>query len=185
MKVSSPIETVSFSLESLRTGYENGKFSVVDLVNEVFRRINERGDDGVWTYLPDIAQVLNKANSLLDIDPKSLPLYGIPFCVKDNIHVEGMPTTASCPSIAFLPEETASVVKRLEDAGAILIGKNTMDQFATGLVGVRSPEHPVNLFDSDYIPGGSSSGSAVAVAAGLVSFSLGSDTVVQVVYPLL
>lgn len=176
MKVSSPIETVSFSLESLRAGYENGQFSVADIVNEVFRRIKERGDDGVWTYLPDISTVLERAHSVMELDLETLPLYGVPFCVKDNIHVEGMPTSASCPSIAFLPEETASAVKRLEDAGAILIGKNTMDQFATGLVGVRSPEHPVNLFDSDYIPGGSSSGSAVAVAAGLVSFSLGSDT---------
>ena len=176
MNTSNHIQTISLSLETLRCGYSNGEFSVADIVNEVYRRIDERGNDGVWTFLQDYSKVLEKANMLMQMNPKSLPLYGVPFCVKDNIHVEGLPTTASCPSIAFIPKQTAKVVKRLEDAGAILIGKNTMDQFATGLVGVRSPEHPVNPFNSEYIPGGSSSGSAVAVAAGLVSFSLGSDT---------
>ncbi len=170
------IENLSLSFETLNECYKNGCFSVVDVVNEVFRRIDGRGNDGVWTFLLEQPDVVQRAMDLMAMDVSSLPLYGIPFCVKDNIHVEGLPTTASCPSISFIPEQTASVVKRLEDAGAILIGKNTMDQFATGLVGVRSPEHPVNLFNPEYIPGGSSSGSAVAVSAGLVSFALGSDT---------
>ena len=170
------IENLSLSFETLNECYKNGYFSVIDVVNEVLRRIDVRGNDGVWTFLLEQSDVVQRAKDLMDMDAASLPLYGIPFCVKDNIHIEGLPTTASCPSISFIPEETASVVKRLEDAGAILIGKNTMDQFATGLVGVRSPEHPVNLFNPKYIPGGSSSGSAVAVSAGLVSFALGSDT---------
>ena len=176
MNSNTQIETLSLSFESLKQCYKNDVFTAVDVVNEIFRRINTRGEDGVWTFVLKQSEVLQRAKDLMDMDAASLPLYGIPFCVKDNIHIEGYPTTASCPSIAFIPEKTALVVKRLMDAGAILVGKNTMDQFATGLVGVRSPEHPVNLFDPAYIPGGSSSGSAVAVSAGLVSFALGSDT---------
>jgi allophanate hydrolase len=108
---------------------------------------------------------------------KRLPLFGIPFAVKDNIDVAGMPTTAACPAFAYTPSETAPVVLQLLSAGAVLVGKTNLDQFATGLVGTRSPYGvPRNLFDARYIPGGSSSGSAVAVAAGLVSFALGTDT---------
>ena len=106
-----------------------------------------------------------------------LPLLGLAFSVKDNIHVAGMATTSNCPALAIMPAETAPAVRALEEAGAVLIGKNTMDQFATGLNGTRSPE-PLcrNAIDPAYIPGGSSSGSAVAVARDIVSFSLGSDT---------
>ena len=107
----------------------------------------------------------------------AMPLYGIPFAVKDNIDVAGVPTTAACPDFAYLPERSATVVERLEAAGAVLIGKTNLDQFATGLVGTRSPYGvPKNPFDERYIPGGSSSGSAVAVARGLVTFALGTDT---------
>jgi allophanate hydrolase len=106
-----------------------------------------------------------------------LPLYGLPFAVKDNIDVAGLPTTAACPEYAYTPERSAEVVRRLLAAGAVLIGKTNLDQFATGLVGVRSPYGiPENPFDPLIIPGGSSSGSAVAVATGLVSFALGTDT---------
>ena len=106
-----------------------------------------------------------------------LPLYGVPFAVKDNIDVAGMPTTAACPGFAYEAKASAEVVQRLVDAGAIVIGKTNLDQFATGLVGVRSPYGvPRNPFDAAYVPGGSSSGSAVAVSSGLVSFSLGTDT---------
>jgi allophanate hydrolase len=106
-----------------------------------------------------------------------LPLFGIPFAVKDNIDVAGMPTTAGCPAFAYTPAETAPIVARLLAAGAVLLGKTNLDQFATGLVGTRSPYGaPCNPFDARFIPGGSSSGSAVAVAAGLVSFALGTDT---------
>jgi allophanate hydrolase len=106
-----------------------------------------------------------------------LPLAGVPFAVKDNIDVAGLPTTAACPAFAYTPEQSALVVQKLQAAGAVLIGKTNMDQFATGLVGARSPYgQPTCVFNRDYISGGSSSGSAVAVAAGLVGFALGTDT---------
>ena len=113
------IENLSLSFETLNECYKNGCFSVVDVVNEVFRRIDGCGNDGVWTFLLEQSDVVQRAMDLMAMDVSSLPLYGIPFCVKDNIHVEGLPTTASCPSISFIPEQTASVVKRLEDAGAL------------------------------------------------------------------
>jgi allophanate hydrolase len=101
----------------------------------------------------------------------------MPFAVKDNIDVAGMPTTAGCPEFAYVPERSAPVVERLEAGGAILIGKTNMDQFATGLVGTRSPYGACSsVFNDAYISGGSSSGSAVAVASGTVAFSLGTDT---------
>lgn len=107
----------------------------------------------------------------------SYPLYGLPFAVKDNIDVVGLPTTAACPAFAYLPTETAPVVSKLLDAGAMLIGKTNMDQFATGQVGICTPYGPVhNAFNSAYIAGGSSAGSGVAVASGYVSFALGTDT---------
>src|SRR5688500_4313017 len=110
------------------------------------------------------------------VDP-TLPLAGVPFAVKDNIDVAGLPTTAGCPAYSYVPTESATVVQRLLDAGAILIGKTNLDQFATGLVGVRSPYGACSsVFDDRYISGGSSSGSAVAVAKGLCAFSLGTDT---------
>jgi len=108
---------------------------------------------------------------------ETLPLAGVPFAVKDNIDVAGWPTSAACPAFAYVPERSATVVERLVEAGAVLIGKTNLDQFATGLVGVRSPYGaPLCVFNQDYVSGGSSSGSAVAVAAGLVAFSLGTDT---------
>ncbi len=106
-----------------------------------------------------------------------LPLAGVPFAVKDNIDVEGMPTTAACPGFAYLPQRSSTVVQRLLAAGAVCLGKTNLDQFATGLVGTRSPYGaPRCVFNREYVSGGSSSGSAVAVAAGLVAFALGSDT---------
>jgi allophanate hydrolase len=108
---------------------------------------------------------------------EDLPLAGVPFAVKDNIDVAGLATTAACPAFAYTPDETAPVVRRLLDAGAILIGKTNLDQFATGLVGVRSPYGACgSVYNREYIAGGSSSGSAVAVAAGLAAFALGTDT---------
>jgi allophanate hydrolase len=176
MKSNQTIEAMSFDIANLRAAYAGTSLSPVDVIEEVYRRIAARGEDFVWTSLVAKEEALNNAEHLLSVDAHSLPLYGIPFSVKDNIHVKDLPTTASCPDFSHFPEDSASVVKKLIAAGAILIGKNTMDQFATGLVGVRSPGHPVNSFNPEYIPGGSSSGSGVAVAVGLVSFSLGSDT---------
>ena len=96
----------------------------------------------------------------------TLPLYGVPVAVKDNIDVAGLPTTAACPAFAYMPQHDATVVAQLRAAGAIVIGKTNLDQFATGLVGVRSPYGmPRNAFNKELVPGGSSSGSAVAVAA--------------------
>lgn len=170
------IQSISLDIASLKTGYGDNKFTPVDIVNEVHRRISLRGEDYVWTTLVDRDAAIQRAESLVSEQSDSLPLYGIPFSVKDNIHVQGLPTTAGCPEFSHLPKQTAQVVMKLLSAGAILIGKNTMDQFATGLVGIRSAGYPVNPFNSDYIPGGSSSGSGVAVSVGLVSFALGSDT---------
>jgi allophanate hydrolase len=110
-------------------------------------------------------------------EPNSLPLWGIPFAVKDNIDVAGLPTTAACPAFAYTPGDDATVVARLRAAGGIVIGKTNLDQFATGLNGTRSPYGaPRSVFDPDYVSGGSSSGSSVAVAAGFASFALGTDT---------
>jgi allophanate hydrolase len=106
-----------------------------------------------------------------------LPLAGVPFAAKDNIDIAGMETTAACPAFAYRPDRSATVIERLEAAGAICVGKTNLDQFATGLVGTRSPYGiPRNAYNRDYVSGGSSSGSAVAVAAGLVAFALGTDT---------
>jgi allophanate hydrolase len=137
-------------------------------------------NDPVWIARHSARHVLARAAELERRSPAeraALPLFGWPFAVKDNIDVAGLPTTAGCPAFAYLPERSATVVERLEAAGAIAIGKTNLDQFATGLVGTRSPYGiPRNPFDERYIPGGSSSGSAVAVARGLVPFALGTDT---------
>ncbi|MFI4933733.1 MAG: allophanate hydrolase [Caulobacterales bacterium] len=133
----------------------------------------------VWIHRLPQAQVLAQAR-LVDkriAAGEVLPLAGAPFAVKDNIDVAGSPTTAGCPAFAYDPAETAPVVTRLLAAGAVLIGKTNLDQFATGLVGARSPYGACgSAYNREYISGGSSSGSAVAVAAGLVAFALGTDT---------
>jgi allophanate hydrolase len=137
-------------------------------------------NDPVWISLVAEDAVIARARRLdgcSAAERAALPLYGVPFAVKDNIDVAGVPTTAACPAFAYVPERSATAVERLEAAGAIVVGKTNLDQFATGLVGTRSPYGvPRNPFDERYIPGGSSSGSAVAVARGLVTFALGTDT---------
>ena len=171
--------TIDIGIHSLRAAYRAGSLSCSTVIDEILRRIAGAGDDKVWINRPSDAG-LRAAASRLDArrgEIDALPLYGIPFAVKDNIDVAGLPTTAACPGFAYTPQKSAVVVQRLVDAGAIVIGKTNLDQFATGLVGVRSPYGvPRNPFNADYVPGGSSSGSAVAVSSGLVSFSLGSDT---------
>lgn len=134
-------------------------------------------DPALWiTRLPD-AVVTERARALTEEGRRDRPLWGMPFAVKDNLDVAGLPTTAGCPGYAYVPTDTAPAVQRLLDAGAVLLGKTNLDQFATGLVGVRSPYGvPRNAFDPARVPGGSSSGSAVAVAAGIVPFALGTDT---------
>ncbi len=129
----------------------------------------------MWITLAPLDDVLHRAHQLEDAGP--LPLKGQVFGVKDNIDVAGLPTTVACPAYAYTPASSAPVVARLEAAGAIVVGKTNMDQFATGLVGTRSPYGACSsVFDADHVSGGSSSGSAVAVAAGLVDFALGTDT---------
>ncbi|TDO38177.1 allophanate hydrolase [Paractinoplanes brasiliensis] len=132
-----------------------------------------RAADGVWISLVGPDELRERAAA---VDP-GLPLAGMPFAVKDNIDVAGLPTTAGCPDFAYTPDRNAPVVQRLVDAGAVVVGKTNLDQFATGLTGARSPYgNPESVFGGGLISGGSSSGSAVAVADGTVAFSLGTDT---------
>jgi allophanate hydrolase len=133
--------------------------------------------DTAWIYLPNQAQREEILSKLFKLDPKACPLWGVPFAIKDNIDHIGWPTTAACPGYAYTAQDTATVVQALQDAGAVLMGKTNLDQFATGLVGVRSPYGWVrNAFSDEHISGGSSSGSASVVARGLVAFALGTDT---------
>lgn len=133
--------------------------------------------DPAWIHRCTDAFMESQFARLDAASPAELPLYGVPFAVKDNIDVAGLPTTAACPAYAFTPEDHATVVQRLLDAGAVLVGKTNLDQFATGLVGTRSPYGEVpNSLDPAYVSGGSSSGSASVVARGLVAFALGTDT---------
>jgi allophanate hydrolase len=148
-------------------------------VEEALSRIAARGHDGVWIALAPREQLLDEAHGLASrrAAGEPLPLYGLPFAVKDNIDVARLPTTAACPAFAYTPGAHAPVVARLIAAGALPIGKTNLDQFATGLVGVRSPYGvPRNPFNDRYIVGGSSSGSGVSVAVGEVTFALGTDT---------
>jgi allophanate hydrolase len=164
-------------ITSLHKAYASGRLTPEAVVEEVYDRIDAEGLHPVWISLVPREKAIQHAKELQSLDPAKLPLYGIPFAVKDNIDVAGLPTTAACPDYAYTPQQSATVVARLEAAGAILVGKTNMDQFATGLVGTRTPYGICSsVFDKRYISGGSSSGSAVAVASGLVSFSLGTDT---------
>lgn len=165
-------------LKDLRSAYLTGAATPSEVVNAILEAI-AAGDDAVWIDVVEADALRTRCDDLAAIPngPESLPLYGIPFAVKDNIDVCGRPTTAGCPGFSYVATATATVVALLERAGAILIGKTNLDQFATGLVGTRSPYGvPVNPHAPDHIPGGSSSGSAVAVARGLVTFALGTDT---------
>jgi len=166
-----------FDIAHLREAYRAHRLTPADVAVEALRRISAYRDPAVWIMRVPEEAVIARATALSNSDAESLPLFGIPFAVKDNIDCAGLPTTAACPAFAYTPSTDATVVKRLTAAGAILLGKTNLDQFATGLVGTRSPYGaPRSVFDSRYISGGSSSGSAVAVAAGLVAFALGTDT---------
>jgi allophanate hydrolase len=168
----------ALSIAALKHAYESGTLTPRQMLTDVLAKIAAWPDPAVWiSRFPD-ETLLARADALAaDPGARALPLYGIPFAVKDNIDVARLPTTAACPAFAFMPQGNAVSVQKLLDSGAILIGKTNLDQFATGLVGTRSPHGaPRCVFDADYISGGSSSGSAVSVAAGLVSFALGTDT---------
>src|SRR6202022_1302361 len=142
-----------------------------------YARIRAHGDPAVFISLRDEEDALAQARALAAQGSLDRPLYGIPVAVKDNIDAAGLSTTAACPAFAYAPGKDATCVARLKAAGAMIIGKTNLDQFATGLAGVRSPYGiPRNPFNPALIPGGSSSGSSVAVAAGLVPLALGTDT---------
>ncbi|WP_422769629.1 allophanate hydrolase [Plantactinospora sp. WMMC1484] len=167
------------TVTALRSAYSAGELSTVEVADRVLDALAERAGKAVWISTVPAEQLRVRAAELHRRrgELAALPLYGVPFAVKDNIDAAGLPTTAGCPEFAYRPERSASVLARLLDAGAMLVGKTNLDQFATGLTGARSPYGACeSVFGGGLIAGGSSSGSAVAVAAGLVPFALGTDT---------
>ncbi|MGE0383799.1 MAG: allophanate hydrolase [Gammaproteobacteria bacterium] len=169
---------LSLDLTSLAAAYRDGA-SPVEVMHEVLRRCTAHAGRGIWIALRSPHDVLGDAAALASRPADALPLYGVPFAIKDNIDLAAVETSAGCPQFAYLPQRSAHVVQRLVEAGAIPIGKANLDQFATGLSGTRCVDaygFCTNSFDPAFIAGGSSSGSAVAVALGLVAFALGTDT---------
>lgn len=164
-------------IATLQRQYRSGSLTPTDTIAALRKRIAEDASFNIWIEVLSDDALAPYLDALTSPAARALPLYGIPFAIKDNIDLTGVPTTAGCPAFAYTPQKSAFAVQRLIDAGAIPIGKTNLDQFATGLVGVRSPYGPCrNALLPEYIAGGSSSGSAVAVARGHVSFALGTDT---------
>ena len=173
MKTNAPL-----NLGALRELYRSGAARAFRCRGADLRSISRGPLEPVWISLVPRETALARARAL-EKDPlaPARPLYGVPFAIKDNIDLAGLATTAGCPAYSYQPAGSATVVQALVDAGAIAIGKTNLDQFATGLVGMRSPHGACSsVFDARYISGGSSAGSAVAVAKGLASFALGTDT---------
>lgn len=165
------------SVEWLQGSYASGLLTPEDVLAEIVERAEADAGMNVWITPPSMAYLKPYLERLASLDPAIAPLWGIPFAIKDNIDVAGVPTTAGCEAFAYTPKEHATVVERLVQAGAIPLGKTNLDQFATGLVGTRSPYGEAhNALRPELISGGSSSGSAVAVARGHAVFSLGTDT---------
>ena len=170
-------ESLPHTIEGLLSAYRQGLRPATVIERLRTQWLQLPADDAAWIVRADDSQLQTQLQALEGQSPDTLPLYGIPFAVKDNIDVAGWVTTAACPDFAHPATETAEVVQRLMKAGAILVGKTNLDQFATGLVGVRSPYGvPRSTFSADHVSGGSSSGSAVVVARGEVTFALGTDT---------
>jgi allophanate hydrolase len=168
---------VTETIAEILDAYRSGVATPADIVARSYARIRAHGDPAIFITLRDEKDVAAEAQALARSGDMSLPLFGIPVAVKDNIDVGGLPTTAGCPAFLYRAKSNATAVTRLCKAGALVLGKTNLDQFATGLVGTRSPYGvPRNLFDAGLIPGGSSSGSAVAVGAGIVPLALGTDT---------
>lgn len=168
---------MDLSIAALHAAYRNTTLTPSALLAQLRERIAAHADNRAWIHLLDEAALAPHLARLQGQSPDTLPLYGIPFAIKDNIDLAGVPTTAGCPAYAYTPEHSAHIVQRLLAAGALPLGKTNLDQFATGLVGTRSPYGAVrNAYDPAYISGGSSAGSAVAVALGEVTFALGTDT---------
>jgi allophanate hydrolase len=163
------------NISEVRARYAAG-LRPAELVAELYEKIRVWDDPALFIHLPELEELVALAERV-EAMSEDLPLWGIPFVVKDNIDVAGWPTTAACPAFSYVPEADAEVVRCLRAAGGIPLGKANLDQFATGLVGTRSPFGvPRNAIDAEFLPGGSSSGSASSVAAGLCCFSLGTDT---------
>lgn len=168
---------LDISISGLQAHYQRGDFTPAQLVDHLLQRMDEAGDNPVFIYRLSREELAPYLSALEAQAARALPLYGVPFVIKDNIDLAGVPTTAACPAFAYTPGHSAQVVELLLAAGAVPLGKTNLDQFATGLVGSRSPYGACrNALNPDYISGGSSSGSAVAVAQGWASFSLGTDT---------
>lgn len=166
---------MSATIREIVEAHRSGATKPEKTVSDCLRRIHEHGDPAIFISVADEATAVAQAREAAK--NTALPLCGIPVAVKDNIDAAGFPTTAACPAYSYIPAKDATAVAKLKAAGAIVVGKTNLDQFATGLVGVRSPYGvPRNPFGSKLIPGGSSSGSAVAVSTGLVPLSLGTDT---------
>ncbi|MGJ8691484.1 MAG: allophanate hydrolase [Thalassotalea sp.] len=166
---------MNLSISVLKKAYQEKQTSPVEL----FAALREKAEklENVWIHLLSESELQPYLDNLLQKAPENYPLWGVPFAIKDNIDLVGIPTTAACPEFSYVPEKSAHVVELLINAGAIPLGKTNLDQFATGLVGTRSPYGATpNAFDKNYISGGSSSGSAVSTASGVVSFALGTDT---------
>ncbi|WP_454190169.1 allophanate hydrolase [Paenibacillus sp. Marseille-Q7038] len=165
------------TIESIRTGYLNKSFTPLEVMEAIIQRANEDEGKNIWILPPSMERFKVYLEQLKNKNIAEYPLWGVPFAVKDNIEVANWPVTAGCPDYTYVPEQHAGVVERLIAAGAIPVGKCNLDQFATGLVGTRSPYGEThNALRPDLISGGSSSGSAVAVALGHSAFSLGTDT---------
>lgn len=165
------------TLAEIRKGYDSGSYTVRELWSRIHEEALKLESMNIWIHLLTAEEIEPYLTYIESHDKEELPLWGIPFAIKDNIDLAGIPTTAGCAEYSYIPTENAYVVERLLQAGALPIGKTNMDQFATGLVGTRSPYGEVhNAYREDYISGGSSSGSAVAVAKELAAFALGTDT---------
>ncbi|MDR3373883.1 MAG: allophanate hydrolase [Ancalomicrobiaceae bacterium] len=169
-------QTGSLDFLTLSEAYAQGWLTPSEVVEAIYERIAARGDDHVWTYLVPHDEALAAARKLEAGGSGSSPLWGIPFSIKDCNDVVGLPTTNGLKESLYIAETTGQVVTRLFEAGALLIGKTNMDQFGIGLVGMRTPYGACSsVFSDEHISGGSSSGSAVSVAAGLASFSIAND----------
>ncbi|MHA6532086.1 allophanate hydrolase [Paenibacillus sp. BAC0078] len=165
------------TITGLRTAYLSGDTTPYEIIHEIILRADRDKRMNIWITAPDLEFIQPYLDRLSARNPLDYPLWGIPFAIKDNIDLGGVPTTAGCPEYSYMPERHSGVVERLIAAGAIPVGKSNLDQFATGLVGTRSPYGEAhNALRPELISGGSSSGSAVAVARGQAAFALGTDT---------
>ena len=165
------------TVAALQQAYACGQTMPNDVLAQVTARCGATRAHRVWTHRLNPKALATQLPRLQALDRDQAPLWGVPFAIKDNVDLANVPTTAGCPAYAFTPERSATVVERLLASGAVPIGKTNMDQFATGLVGTRSPYGATrNAIHADYISGGSSSGSAVAVKLGLAAFAIGTDT---------